>query len=693
MTAAVQALTFLFGVLAAVSFAQSCDSCTGLSAGSACVAASGTSQTLLCGVCTASASCLQCTANVDQSTCSAAPSCTTYSLVNREVTQVCGFTRVVAGDLLAYPTELKSSNGVLNINMTVRLSNWNATAFTATTRLYCLSENNRVDCSMPGPTIRVKAGDRVSLTLWNELPAETTSSKPMNVLRLPNTVNLHTHGLHVDPAVDNVAITIAPGTSHTYNYVVPDDHLPGNHWYHSHVHGASSTHVSGGMSGMLMVDDDGTLAASIPSLAALPEHVLHVMKADFCSCNSGNGPFSLKSYPYLQSLASDNAASAFHNYVQQPGFTETQVVLVNGQLQPQLRVLPGEWHKLDVVNAGGEMFLELELLGGVGTSAGAATGCRMLHLSRDGLYFRNGPRDATFVLLSPAQRVSVAIQCNNTGTYYFQTVPRNRAGSNEALFQQNLLSIVVAGAANVTAAPSWSSANVTIPYYWSDLSALPSATYAFQLGLFLNGVTAPATHWLGVGTQCPAPPNPGTALNSLGRCAYQPFQHDGSYRFAAPVCSVVEMTILTGGIDPHPIHMHVFPMQIVAYTPTGADRLSNWAQIGDWVDTLPTLAGQMTVRFRTTMVGQIMIHCHLLHHEDTGMMDRWWSGSTSSNCTATSTASMCDAYVPARAFDHPFTSEAATCVTTYVPTPSATSTQAALSLAALFIFVLANFVA
>jgi hypothetical protein len=55
------------------------------------------------------------------------------------------------------------------------------------------------------------------VTLVNELAVETNqASKGLNDLRAPNHTNIHTHGLHVDPAVDNAMLGVAPGASRTY---------------------------------------------------------------------------------------------------------------------------------------------------------------------------------------------------------------------------------------------------------------------------------------------------------------------------------------------------------------------------------------------------------------------------------------------------------------------------------------------
>ena len=73
---------------------------------------------------------------------------------------------------------------------------------------------------VPGPQIRVREGDRVRVTLRNELPESTA---------------IHFHGLEVPMDQDGVPFItqppIKPGASYTYEFTVPN---AGSHMYHSH---------------------------------------------------------------------------------------------------------------------------------------------------------------------------------------------------------------------------------------------------------------------------------------------------------------------------------------------------------------------------------------------------------------------------------------------------------------------------
>ena len=76
-------------------------------------------------------------------------------------------------------------------------------------------------------------------------------------------------------------------------------------------------------------------------------------------------------------------------------------------------------------------------------------------------------------------------------------------------------------------------------------------------------------------------------------------------------------------LDTHPFHLHGHHLQIVSFTPR-APGDSSWhahLTLGEWRDTLPTLDGELVVRFAASRhVGEQVMHCHVLRHEDRGMM-------------------------------------------------------------------------
>ena len=136
-------------------------------------------------------------------------------------------TDVVGTDVaetLTQPTEVTATSIALSVEAcTVSIANF--ASFTS--RCYCYQGS----CTVPGPTLVTTPGASLTVSLTNGLSANPAGqATTMNTMHSPNTVNLHTHGLHIDPAIDTVFVHIEPGETHTYSYQIPPDHAPGFHW-------------------------------------------------------------------------------------------------------------------------------------------------------------------------------------------------------------------------------------------------------------------------------------------------------------------------------------------------------------------------------------------------------------------------------------------------------------------------------
>ena len=139
--------------------------------------------------------------------------------------------------------------------------------------------------ALPGPSLYIDPGTSINLTLKNNLtisfPGDNCPGGHHTNPPVPacfQHTNLHVHGLQVSPcsidsngnkhcgpyeingtnpplklSSDDVLVDISPGQSNDYRIVLPDMHAPGTNWYHSHLHGASAYQVSGGMAGAIII--------------------------------------------------------------------------------------------------------------------------------------------------------------------------------------------------------------------------------------------------------------------------------------------------------------------------------------------------------------------------------------------------------------------------------------------------------
>jgi len=72
---------------------------------------------------------------------------------------------------------------------------------------------------------------------------------------IPGDTNVHTHGLHNEPDVDNVfkSLAMSAGQKCVYRIHIPSDQPPGTYYYHAHLHGFADDQVGGGLAGAIVV--------------------------------------------------------------------------------------------------------------------------------------------------------------------------------------------------------------------------------------------------------------------------------------------------------------------------------------------------------------------------------------------------------------------------------------------------------
>jgi FtsP/CotA-like multicopper oxidase with cupredoxin domain len=211
--------------------------------------------------------------------------------------------RPAAGSVVTEPAELASRNGLLQVNLAYR-NHFEADGVTR----YCYVDS----AGDEAPVLRLKPGDLLVLHLRNELratpPPRTGAVKPVatHMHTMPSdcggglmdalSTNLHFHGLTVPPTChqDDVLNTfIPPGdSSFEYRFQIPPDEAPGLYWYHPHIHGFTSPQVLGGASGAMIVEG---LERANSKLAGLPERTFvirdqNLANPDAQPVNSGNVP-------------------------------------------------------------------------------------------------------------------------------------------------------------------------------------------------------------------------------------------------------------------------------------------------------------------------------------------------------------------------------------------------------------------
>lgn len=444
----------------------------------------------------------------------------------------------VTGGNMTQPQEERSTNGQLQ----VRLEAAPGQILLAGRQSAAIGYNGGI----PGPTLRVRAGDALKIELVNHL-AEPT--------------NLHVHGLHVSPEGngDNVFIAVAPGSTFGYEYTLPEDHPSGVYWYHPHHHGLVADQIFAGLFGAIIVEDPEPIEASA-------ERVLVV--SDTTLDGRGNIP----------------AVSAMERTMGREG----QLVLVNGQRNPQFAARPGERERWRIINACVSRYLRLRL-----------EGQRLQLLGMDSGRHPK-PEDVNELLLTPGNRADVLVT-TVAGDSVLRAFHQDRGNMPGMM------------------GPGFTAPNPEQP----DGTALAT----FRVSGEPAALLPPLSIQKGPGDLRPSPVAArrqivlAAGMGMSAGAGMMGFTIDGKKfneartDLTAAAETIEEWTLTNTGPMDHPFHLHVWPMQIIenngqAVTP------ALWQDVVN----VPS-RGRVKVRvaFRDFR-GRSVYHCHILDHEDLGMM-------------------------------------------------------------------------
>ncbi len=189
------------------------------------------------------------------------------------VNQACP--RPAAGSVVSNPPELRSRNDTLEVTLHLK---YEKTAVSQGPPRYCYI----TDDGLESPTLRLHPGDQLIIHLHNDLPpltANASGSQKMDGMANEGdcagnhmdraTTNLHFHGLTVPPTChqDEVMHTaVRAGEEFEYRLTIPLDEPPGLYWYHPHPHGFGERQVQGGASGAIIVEGIEDVVASSAAL-------------------------------------------------------------------------------------------------------------------------------------------------------------------------------------------------------------------------------------------------------------------------------------------------------------------------------------------------------------------------------------------------------------------------------------------
>ncbi|MBZ5617660.1 MAG: multicopper oxidase domain-containing protein [Acidobacteriia bacterium] len=526
---------------------------------------------------------------------------------------------------LKNPPAISSANGTLRTNLRVTYTETTIGGCGVKLRSYVASGAEAGgSTALVGPTLRIKPGDALEPDLINELPKESAKeiqaqfeqeNNAAYITTRPhsfNTTNLHTHGLHVSPNgnSDNVLLAILPGTHQQYNIKLPPNHPRGTFWYHAHSHGSTAIQVGSGMAGALIVEDDET---RIPAaLRAANQHEKIMVLQSILYDTQGQIEQIAALFPDPNNPDPNNPngrvpkqACAAEPPPQTTWFCSKRRITINGQIVPIIRMRPGEVQRWRMIDTSFRESISLTL----NNAVPSLPGLDLNEIALDGIYLGRvdiWPAGGTPIDLEPGYRSDILVKASATpGKYNLidNAVPQGKGLLGGAEPENVLAQVIVEGEPMDMRLPTNEEMLPLAPFPGVNLNvtAVGVQEVLFKLG---TGLENPNRNYFQVNYHSFNPDN--VRILKLGATE------------AWHVTTIGDPPGVPNAIPPapHVFHIHINPFQTLRSGPNGQPEMV-------WKDTLliPPAADVMLYTRYLDFTGTFVMHCHILDHEDLGMME------------------------------------------------------------------------
>lgn len=467
------------------------------------------------------------------------------------------------------------------------------------------------------PTLRLNPGDTLQLNVTNVIQDNDASQMKMHHAEAGqicgdggtvtvSTTNVHFHGMPVQPVChqDDVIDTLIQPGSPAFNFdiPIPKDTPPGLYWYHPHIHGFTEFQVNGGAAGAIIVNGMEKIR---PEVKGLKERVFVIRQQYLVPWIPG--PYDLT--VNYQIAAFPNGQSPYFNM--EPGKSEFWRV-ANATLQdfmPLQVLINGRPEKMELIAIDGyplaktryvdsflvppagrvEFIVKAPPKGGFGEFISGA--------------YNTGPTgnadlSALLAVINPGEGEAKAQLAQQRASG--QLVPD--AGKSPALDAANT------AAPDAGTAPATSSTPAP-QLKWSDVDSKPVTK---ERKLFFSeefgGTNGPIQFYITVDGQ-----------------KQKVFEPDEKPVITTKVGAVEDWTIENRALETHAFHIHQihFKLLEVDGKRVGQPDMLDTIAIPYWSGSGPYHSVKVRMDFSDpTIAGTFLFHCHILLHEDLGMMHK-----------------------------------------------------------------------
>lgn len=415
-----------------------------------------------------------------------------------------------------------------------------------------------------GPTLHLRTGESVRIEVTNSLDEIST---------------LHWHGMELPARSDGGPYQpIAPGATWISEFDVVG--RPMMAWYHPHQMHQTARQVYMGMAGLLYVDAP-TQTYDLPSTYGVDDVPLVIQDRRFAA--DGTHPYSAG-----DSLAMHDRMAGLKG----------DTMLVNGVIEPSYRIQRG--------------LVRFRILNGSNArnyNLGFSDNRSFQHIGNEGGLFE-APILATRVLLGPAERAEILVDFGDDATDSSVLLQSYSGETFSELFAGNM----GGNLADTLDRETFALMTFEVGAEPSSEASPPASFAAIERMLESDAVrTRSIVLSMAQGT---------VLINGERMLSMDAVPSEINFNIPAGESEVWEVSNTSGMA--HPLHLHNRHFQIL-----DIDGQAPPQELASWKDTVLVKPGQkirLLVSFRGTADSEFpyMFHCHILEHEDAGMMGQFF---------------------------------------------------------------------
>lgn len=428
-----------------------------------------------------------------------------------------------------------------------------------------------------GPVIRVRRGQRVRVRFRNQLPEPSI---------------VHWHGLDVPEMADgHPRLAVEAGGEYVYDFEVVN--RAGTNWYHPHPHMRTAWQAYHGLAGLFLVSDPEEEALRLPSGDGELLFVLQDRRFDannqLVYAGSGAGMGGMGRGRGMGRGGMQQMMETMNGWL-------GDQMLVSGRVQPTIDV-DRRTYRVRLLNGSNARIYKLAL----------SNGAPFVVIGGDGGLLPQ-PRSVRFLTMAPGQRADVLVDLSQqaggstvqlqSASYPSGDVGRaGMMGETSPVPQGAPLTLATLRVSNRQGPRYTVPARLSADTFRPDASApVRRVPLTFmQMNWFIDGRT----------------------FDMLETTAAETVAAGSTH-----IWEFVNQPNPMGMQMAHPIHMHGRQFRVLSRTGGSANALREGMHDQGWTDTVLVLPGE-TVRVQvtfSTFPGLYLYHCHILEHEDMGMM-------------------------------------------------------------------------